>query len=88
MSDTTEEKNDKMSDRGASCRLNIAKAKHVVVAVSVVSSIDIFVSSKSYVRIHTLDHTKIMRDNAIDGYIGQLDNEIKLIDLESLELKT
>ena len=34
--------------------------------MSVVSSIDIFVSSKSYVRYNNLDHTKITRDRAID----------------------
>ena len=78
MSDTAERKIliDKMSDMGASCTLSILKAKHVTAAVSVVSSIDIFVSSTSYVRYYNLDHTKITRDRAIDRYIGQLDNEI------------
>ena len=31
-----------------------------------------------------MDHTKITRNSAIDGYIGQFDNEIELIDVESL----
>ena len=78
MSDTTERKilNDKMNDRGANCTLNVAESKHVTAAVSVGSSIDIFVSSKSYVRHYNLDHTKITRGKATDSYIGQLDNEI------------
>ena len=76
-----------MSDEGPYCRLNIVKATHVAAAVNVVSATDIFVSSEKYVRIDNLDHTKIRRDSAIHGYIGQLDNEIELIDSESLEPK-
>ena len=63
-----------------SCKSTVAKAMQVAAGESVVSE-------KSYVRIYTLDHTKITGNNAIDGHIGQFDNEIELIDLESLEHK-
>ena len=50
-----------------------------------VSEIDIFVASTGNVNIITVDQTKKMKDNAIDGNIGHFDNEIDMDGRESLE---
>jgi len=52
---------------------------------SVVSEIDIFVSSTGNFDIITLDHMKKMKNNAIVGNIGHFDNEIDMAGLEKME---
>ena len=54
---------------------------------SVVSEIDIFVSSTGNFNIITLDHMKKMKNNAIVGNIGHFDNEIDMAGLEGLDIK-
>jgi len=54
----------------------------VVTLESVVSEMDIFVTTTGNFNIITLDHMKKMKNNAIVGNIGHFDNEI---DMEGLE---
>merc|ERR1711937_233851 len=54
----------------------------VVTLESVVSEIDIFVSSTGNFNIFTVDHMKKMKNNAIVGNIGHFDNEIEMSELE------
>merc|ERR1712228_629076 len=54
----------------------------VVTMESVVSEIDIFVSSTGNYNIITLDHMAKMKNNAIVGNIGHFDNEIDMAGLE------
>jgi len=54
----------------------------VVTLESVVSEIDIFVSSTGNFNIITVDHMKKMKNNAIVGNIGHFDNEIDMAGLE------
>merc|ERR1711868_189673 len=49
---------------------------------SVVSEIDIFVSSTGNFNIITMGHMKKMKNNAIVGNIGHFDNEIEMAELE------
>merc|ERR1711916_336977 len=64
------------------CALQACMEGFQVAAIeSVVSEIDIFVSSTGNFNIITLDHMSKMRDNAIVGNIGHFDNEI---DMEGL----
>merc|ERR1719282_1337384 len=49
---------------------------------SVVSEVDIFVSSTGNFDIITLEHMKKMKNNAIVGNIGHFDNEIDMAGLE------
>merc|ERR1712220_8676 len=49
---------------------------------SVVSEIDIFVTTTGNFNIITVDHMKKMKDNAIVGNIGHFDNEIDMAGLE------
>jgi len=54
----------------------------VVTLESVVSEMDIFVSSTGNFNIITVDHMKKMKNNAIVGNIGHFDNEIDMAGLE------
>jgi len=54
----------------------------VVTLESVISEIDIFVSSTGNFNIITVDHMKKMKNNAIVGNIGHFDNEIDMAGLE------
>merc|ERR1739847_180172 len=54
----------------------------VVTLESVLSEIDIFVSSTGNFNIITLDHMSKMKNNAIVGNIGHFDNEIQMEKLE------
>merc|ERR1719161_2463916 len=54
----------------------------VVTMESVVSEIDIFVTTTGNFNIITLDHMKKMKNNAIVGNIGHFDNEIQMAELE------
>merc|ERR1712022_104294 len=49
---------------------------------SVVSDIDIFVTTTGNFNIITLEHMKKMKNNAIVGNIGHFDNEIQMAELE------
>jgi len=68
------------------CALQACMEGFQVAAIeSVVSEIDIFVSSTGNFNIITLDHMKKMKNNAIVGNIGHFDNEIDMAGLEGLE---
>merc|ERR1712224_294736 len=54
----------------------------VVTLESVVSEIDIFVTTTGNFNIITLEHMKKMKNNAIVGNIGHFDNEIQMAELE------
>merc|ERR1712190_672993 len=54
----------------------------VVTMESVVSEIDIFTSATGNFKIITLEHMKKMKNNAIVGNIGHIDNEIEMENLE------
>merc|ERR1711937_968137 len=54
----------------------------VVTLESVVSEIDIFVTTTGNFNIITLEHMKKMKNNAIVGNIGHFDNEIEMAGLE------
>merc|ERR1711904_99064 len=57
----------------------------VVTLESVVSEMDIFITTTGNFNIITLDHMKKMKNNAIVGNIGHFDNEIDMAGLEGLE---
>merc|ERR1739845_312897 len=57
----------------------------VVTMESVVSEVDIFVSTTGNKDIITLEHMKKMKNNAIVGNIGHFDNEIDMAGLEGFE---
>merc|ERR1711988_816656 len=57
----------------------------VVTMESVISEIDIFVTTTGNFKIITLEHMKKMKNNAIVGNIGHFDNEIDMAGLESSE---
>merc|ERR1712072_513697 len=54
----------------------------VVTLESVISEVDIFVTTTGNFKIITLDHMKKMKNNAIVGNIGHFDNEIEMEKLE------
>jgi adenosylhomocysteinase len=54
----------------------------VVTLESVVSEMDIFVTTTGNFNIITLEHMKKMKNNAIVGNIGHFDNEIQMAELE------
>merc|ERR1711869_35181 len=54
----------------------------VVTLESVVSEMDIFVTTTGNFNIITLEHMKNMKNNAIVGNIGHFDNEIQMAELE------
>jgi len=54
----------------------------VVTMESVVSEMDIFVTTTGNFNIITIDHMKKMKNNAIVGNIGHFDNEIQMAELE------
>merc|ERR1712027_9672 len=54
----------------------------VVKIESVLSEVDIFVTTTGNFKIITLEHMKKMKNNAIVGNIGHFDNEIAMEDLE------
>merc|ERR1712014_390224 len=54
----------------------------VVKMESVLSEVDIFVSTTGNFKIITLEHMKKMKNNAIVGNIGHFDNEIEMENLE------
>merc|ERR1712139_547754 len=54
----------------------------VVTLESVVGEIDIFVTTTGNFKIITLEHMKMMKNNAIVGNIGHFDNEIEMENLE------
>merc|ERR1712144_109742 len=54
----------------------------VVTLESVVSEMDIFVTTTGNFDIITLEHMKSMKNNAIVGNIGHFDNEIQMAELE------
>merc|ERR1712224_309192 len=56
----------------------------VVTLESVVSEMDIFVTTTGNFNIITLDHMKKMKNNAIVGNIGHFDNEIDMAGLEGM----
>merc|ERR1712050_196684 len=55
----------------------------VVKIESVLSEVDIFVTTTGNFKIITLEHMKQMKNNAIVGNIGHFDNEIEMAELES-----
>merc|ERR1712048_478456 len=57
----------------------------VVTMESVISEVDIFVTTTGNFKIITLEHMKKMKNNAIVGNIGHFDNEIEMEQLESFE---
>merc|ERR1711870_144166 len=57
----------------------------VVTMESVISEVDIFVTTTGNFKIITLEHMKKMKNNAIVGNIGPFDNEIDMAGLESSE---
>merc|ERR1712070_488594 len=57
----------------------------VVTMESVVSEVDIFVTTTGNFKIITLEHMKKMKNNAIVGNIGHFDNEIEMEKLEQFE---
>merc|ERR1712178_285604 len=54
----------------------------VVTIESVISEVDIFVTTTGNFKIITLEHMKKMKNNAIVGNIGHFDNEIEMEKLE------
>merc|ERR1712019_102266 len=54
----------------------------VVTMESVISEVDIFVTTTGNFKIITLEHMKKMKNNAIVGNIGHFDNEIEMENLE------
>merc|ERR1711904_518873 len=52
---------------------------------SVLSEVDIFISSTGNYKIVTLEHMKKMKNNAIVGNIGHFDNEIDMAGLEAFQ---
>merc|ERR1712203_976557 len=57
----------------------------VVKMESVLSEVDIFVTTTGNFKIITLEHMKKMKNNAIVGNIGHFDNEIEMEKLEKFE---
>merc|ERR1719230_1367060 len=57
----------------------------VVTMEDVVGDIDIFTSATGNFNIITLEHMKLMKNNAIVGNIGHFDNEIDMAGLEGFE---
>merc|ERR1712087_1014958 len=80
--------------RGSGARVLIAECDHicalqacmegfqVVKIESVLSEVDIFVTTTGNFQIITLEHMKKMKNNAIVGNIGHFDNEIEMEKLE------
>merc|ERR1711977_192364 len=80
--------------RGAGARVVIAECDpicalqacmegfQVVKIESVLSEVDIFVTTTGNFQIITLEHMKKMKNNAIVGNIGHFDNEIQMAELE------
>merc|ERR1711881_253206 len=65
------------------CALQACMEGYQVVTLdSVVSEMDIFVTTTGNFNIITLEHMKKMKNNAIVGNIGHLDNEIEMEALE------
>merc|ERR1712134_4282 len=65
------------------CALQACMEGYQVVTLdSVVSEMDIFVTTTGNFNIITLDHMKKMKNNAIVGNIGHFDNEIDMAGLE------
>merc|ERR1712070_271931 len=83
--------------RGAGARVIIAEIDpicalqacmegfQVAAMESVISEIDIFVTTTGNFNIITVDHMKKMKNNAIVGNIGHFDNEIDMAGLEKTE---
>merc|ERR1712115_16877 len=66
------------------CALQACMEGFQVVAIeSVLSEVDIFVTTTGNFKIITLEHMKKMKNNAIVGNIGHFDNEIEMAELES-----
>jgi adenosylhomocysteinase len=66
------------------CALQACMEGYQVVTLdSVVSEMDIFVTTTGNFNIITLEHMKKMKNNAIVGNIGHFDNEIQMAELES-----
>ena len=57
----------------------------VVTIERVVHEVDIFVSATGNFNIITLEHMKGMKNNAIVGNIGHLDNEVDMKGVEGME---
>merc|ERR1711901_5836 len=57
----------------------------VVKMETVISEVDIFVTTTGNFKIITLEHMKKMKNNAIVGNIGHFDNEIEMENLEKFE---
>merc|ERR1711916_74115 len=71
------------------CALQACMEGFQVAAIeSVVSEIDIFVSSTGNFNIITLDHMKKMKNNAIVGNIGHFDNEIDMAGVSKIAKRT
>merc|ERR1712115_162308 len=65
------------------CALQACMEGFQVVAIeSVLSEVDIFVTTTGNFKIITLEHMKKMKNNAIVGNIGHFDNEIEMEKLE------
>merc|ERR1712023_108245 len=65
------------------CALQACMEGYQVVTLdSVVSQMDIFVTTTGNFNIITLEHMKKMKNNAIVGNIGHFDNEIQMAELE------
>merc|ERR1711881_216878 len=65
------------------CALQACMEGYQVVTLdSVVSEVDIFVTTTGNFNIITLEHMKKMKNNAIVGNIGHFDNEIQMAELE------
>jgi len=65
------------------CALQACMEGYQVVTLdSVVSTMDIFVTTTGNFNIITLEHMKKMKNNAIVGNIGHFDNEIQMAELE------
>merc|ERR1712084_27098 len=68
------------------CALQACMEGFQVVAIeSVLSEVDIFVTTTGNFKIITLEHMKKMKNNAIVGNIGHFDNEIEMEQLEKFE---
>merc|ERR1711959_33260 len=67
------------------CALQACMEGYQVVTLdSVVSTMDIFVTTTGNFNIITLEHMKKMKNNAIVGNIGHFDNEIQMAELEGM----
>merc|ERR1712187_72237 len=71
---------------GPICALQACMEGFQVVKIeSVLSEVDIFVTTTGNFQIITLEHMKKMENNAIVGNIGHFDNEIEMEKLEKFE---